>query len=333
MSNNTIIIGVDVDTKEADKELEELKQKIEETSQEIKNDIGINGSTNGGGAPQSSPNRDKVETPTSLEQDPNSWGKTAGKIFVAEFIGKMSKQGVDVIARALTNPDGGNSKVETFTKASHGAIDGAQAGAMFGPWGAAIGGIFGGVMSGIQAEIGHNLKIIEEFKAEHLQQQSENLGKYFTFGKMASTQIERNMGSEERQEFYKKQWSDLQSGENGILQLSMKLNNLRMEKKTDTTEYKELEILRNQKKAMANEYELKYAQESLNTPFKMYEANELMDSFAQQGIQIGNQVNVDDLQKRQLDVLTEMKNNAAAILEKITQISNRGAEDVLFSLN
>ena len=84
---------------------------------------------------------------------------------------------------------------------------------------------------------------------------------------------------------------------------------------------------------MANEYELKYAQESLNTPFKMYEANELMDSFAQQGIQIGNQVNVDDLQKRQLDVLTEMKNNAAAILEKITQISNRGAEDVLFSLN
>lgn len=329
--DSKVIIGVTADTKQADKEFDKLKKKMEQTGANIQGKIGGAGASqgaSGGNAPQGSADSNKLETPSKVD-DPNSWGKTAGKLFTAEFISRMGKQGVDVIRLALTDPSTGNDTADTFAKTATGGIGGGAFGAMVGGVkGGVIGALFGAIMGGVIAETEHKMRIIDEINQESLQRIGGRIGVHTAVGKGASQQAESMMSVEERRNFYKQQFVDLQSGENGILQLTMEINKLRLDGEQDSQKYKELAQIRDSKQALANEYEAKYAQESMRFNFKKYEANDLTDSFAKQGIEIGNQVNVEDLQQRQLDAMQQMKDYLKKIAEDMTRLNNSGEGNV-----
>lgn len=341
--DSKVIIGVEADTKQADKEFDKLKKKMEQTSSNIKGKMG--GASSGVSSNNASPNGGassggtNLQTPSSVE-DPNNWGKTAGKLFTAEFISRMSKQGADVIRLALTDPSTGNDKAELVGKTIAGAIDGAIFGAMMGKAmmgnnggatgmvvGSLVGSAFNALMSGVIARTEQYHRIIDEMNQEQLQQIGGRVGVHTAVSKGASQQAESMMSVEERRAFYKQQWDNLQSGDDGITKLSLRINDLRLSGEKDSLEYKRLSILRDSKLQMANEYEAKYAQESMRFSFKKYEADSLTDSFAKQGIQIGNQVNVADLQQRQLEAMDAMKSYLKTIAEKMGSMSLGGGND------
>lgn len=339
--DSRVVIGVEADTKQADKEFDKLKKKMEQTASNIQKKM--SGASSSGGVSNASQgvsnNNTNLQTPSSVE-DPNNWGKTAGKLFTAEFISRMSKQGADVIRLALTDPSTGNDKAELVGKTIAGAIDGAIFGAMMGKammgdkggatgmvGGSLVGSAFNALMSGMIERTEQYHRIIQEMNQEELQRLGGRVGVHTAVSKGASQQAESMMSVEERRAFYKQQVDNLHSGENGIIQLSMRINQLRLDGEKDSLEYKRLSILRDSKLQMANEYEAKYAQESMRFNFKKYEADSLTDSFAKQGIQIGNQVNVADLQQRQLEAMDAMKSYLKTIAEKMGSMHLGGGND------
>lgn len=327
MADSSVVIGVTADTKQADKEFDKLKKKMEQTSSNIKSKMGgasSGASSNAQGGGASNDNNNTLQMPSNID-DPNNWGKTAGKLFTAEFITRMAKQGVDVIKLAMTDPSTGNDDAETFASAANGGIEGAVAGGLIGgPWGAVIGGLYGALMGGVIAETKHLHRIIDEFNQEELKMDAGRIGVHTSVGKSASQQAESMMTIEERRNFYKQQYDDLQAGENGILQLTNKITRLRLDGEQDSQVYKQLEQIRDAKLALANEYEIKFAQESMRFNFRKYEADDLTDSYAKMGIEIGNQVNVEDLQQRQLDAMQQMKEYLKKIAENMTEMSKVG---------
>lgn len=328
--DSKVVIEVSADTKQANKEFDKLKKKMEQTSANIQGKVGAGGagsSGGAGGAPQGSVDTNKLDSDPQQQQmeDPNNWGKTAGKLFTAEFVTRMAKHGVDVIRLAMTDPSTGNDDADTFAKAATGGIGGAVAGGLVGgPWGAVIGAAYGTLMGGVTAGIEHYHRIIDEFNQDMLKMSAGRIGVHTSVGKSASQQAESMMSVEERRDFYKQQYYDLMAGENGITQLSMRINALRLDGEQNSQLYKELEQIRDTKLALANEYEVKFAQESMRFNFKKYEADDLTDSYAKMGIEIGNQVNVEDLQQRQLDAMQQMKDYLKKIAEGITELNRVG---------
>lgn len=329
--DSKVIIGVTADTKQADKEFDKLKKKMEQTGANIQGKVGA-GTPQGasGNAPQGSTNSNKFDTPSNVD-DPNNWGKTAGKLFTAEFISRMSKQGVTLIAQAMRSPITGNDSADMFASIAGGAIDGAVAGAVAGgafgakggPIGALIGGLGGGLLGGATEYIDIRNRKLQEIMS--LQQSELGYQQSKAFGKAAFAEnfIDKNLGRTEKLNFYNEQISNLNHGKDGIFNLYEQMKKLSEEGEGDSVEYKRIQELYNKKMSSRLNLELKEFALKSEIPFKKYEASELTDSYAQRGIQIGNQVNVEDLQQRQIDVLQRIRDMLQDI---VTNTNKRGVE-------
>lgn len=333
--DSKVIIGVQADTKQADKEFDKLKKKMEQTGANIQGKIGGAGGagSSGGNAPQGSADSNKLETPSKVD-DPNNWGKTAGKLFTAEFISRMSKQGVTLIAQAMRSPITGNDSADMFASIAGGGIDGAVAGAVaggaFGAKGGLIGALIGVLGGGALGGAGEfinirNRKLEEAFK---LQQSELTYQQSKAFGQSAFVEnfIDKNLGRNERLNFYSEQKDNLNHGSNGIFSLYEQMKKLSEEGEGESVEYRRLEELYNKKMSARLNLELKEFALKSEIPFKKYEASELTDSYAQRGISIGNQVNVEDLQQRQIDVLQRIRDMLQDI---VTNTNKRGVDSYM----
>lgn len=328
-NDSRVVIGVEADTKQADKEFDKLKKKMEQTSSNIKSKMGASsGVSSNASQSDASSDSNKFESTPQME-NPNNWGRTAGKLFTAEFITRLANKGVDMYRLLATDPSTGNDRVDTIASAASGGIEGAAYGAMSGGIkGGIFGAIFGAAFSGLMAEIEHEKRIQDEFNQYELQKLGSRIGVHTAVGKGASQQVESMMTLEERRDFYRQQSYDLIGGPNGINHLETRINKLMLDGEKDSQKYKLLAQIRDNKQTLANEYEFKFAQESMRFNFKKYEANDLIDSYAKMGIEIGNQVNVEDLQQRQLDAMQGIKDYLKKIAEKMTQMSNSGLDSV-----
>ncbi|MBO7223940.1 MAG: hypothetical protein J6V70_07385, partial [Kiritimatiellae bacterium] len=207
--DSMVVIGVEVDTKQADKEFDKLKKKMEQASSSIQGKMGgASGASNnaqGGGSHESN---NTLQTPSNVE-DPNNWGKTAGKLFTAEFISRMSKQGVTLIAQAMRSPLTGNDSADMFESVAGGGIEGAVAGAVagsaFGAKGGAIGaligavggGLFGGLTQSIEIQNRKLQEMINLQQGEMMYQQNKAFGK----AGIAENFIDKNLGRTEKLNF------------------------------------------------------------------------------------------------------------------------------------
>ena len=112
-------------------------------------------------------------------------------------------------------------------------------------------------------------------------------------------------------------------GKNGIFNLYEQMKKLSEEGEGESVEYKRIQDLYNKKMSARLNFELKEFALKTEIPFKKYEASELTDSFAKQGIEIGNQVNVEDLQQQQINVLQRIRDMLQDI---VTSTNKRGVE-------
>lgn len=331
--DSKVIIGVEADTKQADKEFDKLKKKMEQTSSNIQGKMaGSSGASyNAQGAMGGShESNNTLQTPPNVD-DPNNWGKTAGKLFTAEFISRMSKQGVTLIAQAMRSPLTGNDSADMFESVAGGGIDGAVAGAVAGGAFGAKGGIYGALIGLVGGGVGGGLtesKKIQNRKLQemmNLQQIEMAYQQNKAFGKsgIAENFIDKNLGRTEKLNFYSEQIRNLNHGKNGIFNLYEQMKKLSEEGEGESVEYKRIQDLYNKKMSARLNFELKEFALKTEIPFKKYEASELTDSFAKQGIEIGNQVNVEDLQQQQINVLQRIRDMLQDI---VTSTNKRGVE-------
>lgn len=333
--DSRVVIGVEADTKQADKEFDKLKKKMEQASSSIQGAMGgSNVSNNAQGAMGGSHESfNTLQTPSNVD-DPNNWGKTAGKLFTAEFISRMSKQGVTLIAQAMRSPLTGNDSADMFESVAGGSIDGAVAGAMaggaFGAKGGAIGALIGLVGGGLVGGFNEYIEIQNRKLQEMMNLQQSEMAYQQTkaFGKsgIAENFIDKNLGRNEKLNFYNEQINALNHGKNGIFNLYEQMKKLSDEGEGESVEYKRIQDLYNKKMSMRLNFELKEFALKSEIPFKKYEASELTDSFAKQGIQIGNQVNVEDLQQQQINVLQRIRDMLQDI---VTNTNKRGVDSYM----
>lgn len=333
--DSRVVIGVEADTKQADKEFDKLKKKMEQASSSIQGKMADSSgaSYKAQGAMGGSHDGTNLQKPSNVD-DPNNWGKTAGKLFTAEFISRMSKQGVTLIAQAMRSPLTGNDSANMFESVAGGGIDGAVAGAVagsaFGAKGGAIGALIGLVGGGLYGGLTQSIEIQNRKLQEmmNLQQSEMAYQQNKAFGKagIAENFIDNNLGRTEKLNFYSEQIYALNHGKNGIFNLYEQMKKLSEEGEGESVEYKRMQDLYNKKMSTRLNFELKEFALKSEIPFKKYEASELTDSFAKQGIQIGNQVNVEDLQQQQINVLQRIRDMLQDI---ITSTNKRGVDSYL----
>lgn len=320
MADNEVIIGISADTKEAEEKLKELQAKIKEAEAKINAGGSGNGSPSMPNGTSSTPSgNSNTATPASPEAiDPNSWGKTAGKLFTAEFISKVSKSGIGIIADSFRSADGGNAKVDLAESTATNAVSGAAFGAMIGgPWGALAGAVVGGAYGFYEKKMEQLKGTIKSFNALEIRRESEQISKNIGISQIAENLALDRMGRSRRIEHYNQQIDNVTLGSEGIHSLTLRRDQMIYDKKQDTPEFQRISKLLESKKSI---YDLNYArlfEEKNTTPFKEYQAGELIDSYAQQGITIGNEVNMSDIQDKQLDMLTKINDNLLAWVNKV----------------
>ncbi|MBQ2281248.1 MAG: bacteriocin class II family protein [Kiritimatiellae bacterium] len=321
MADNEVIIGISADTKEAEEKLKELQAKIKEAEAKINAGGGSsNGSPSMPNGNNSTPSGNSSTTPPASPSgiDPHNWGKTAGKLFTAEFIGKVSKSGIGIIADSFRSADGGNAKVDLAESTATGAAEGVARGAMLGgPWGALAGAVVGGAYGFYEKKMEQLKETIKSFNALEIGREGEQMSKNIGISQIAENLALDRMGRSRRIEHYKQQIGNVTSGSEGIYNLEFRRNQMIYDKKQDTSEFQRISKLLESKKSI---YDLNFArlfEEKNTTPFKEYQAGELIDSYAQQGITIGNEVNMSDIQDKQLDMLTKINDNLLAWVNKV----------------
>ena len=333
--DSRVVIGVEADTKQADKEFEKLKKKMEQASSSIQGKVGggsgvSSNASQGGGSHESN---NTLQTPSNVD-DPNNWGKTAGKLFTAEFISRMSKQGVTLIAQAMRSPLTGNDSADMFESVAGGGIEGAVAGAVAGGVfgakagiiGALIGAVGGGLFSGLtESKEIQNRKLQEMMNLQQFEMAYQQ-NKAFGEAGIAENFIDKNLGRTEKLNFYSEQIRNLNHGKNGIFNLYEQMKKLSEEGEGESVEYKRIQDLYNKKMSARLNFELKEFAIKTEIPFKKYEASELTDTFAKQGIEIGNQVNVEDLQQQQINVLQRIRDMLQDI---VTSTNKRGVDSYM----
>ena len=333
--DSRVVIGVEADTKQADKEFDKLKKKMEQATSNIQGAMGgSSASSNAQGAMGGgSQNGTNLQTPSTFD-DPNNWGKTAGKLFTAEFIARMSKQGVSLIAQAMRSPVTGNDTADMFESVAGGGIEGAVAGAVAGGALGAKGGVYGAIAGLIGGGLIGFLNSSTEIQNRKIQEsvalrQSElgyQQSKAFGEAGIAENFIDKNLGREEKLNFYSEQIRNLNHGKNGIFNLYERMRQLSEEGEGESVAYKRIQDLYNKKMSARLNFELKEFALKTEIPFKKYEASELTDSFAKQGIEIGNQVNVEDLQQQQINVLQRIRDMLQDI---VTSTNKRGVDSYM----
>lgn len=295
-------------------------------------------------APESTKSSDKETGLATDKNSPSDFGKEAGKVFSAVFFAKMAQKGVNLWAVQNRDPLKNNRQTEliqtTASAGIEGALSGGVAGAMlgkyFGPYGALIGGVGGALLGG-----GSNA-LASYFTTKKEAEDSDRLARdnlatdrrnfiyqqKLTKASVADSMFDNIGMRSARIEHYEQQMQNLRLGRDGIDQLQARLEAM-TDGQQNTPQYHRLQQMLAQKQGQYLEYMQKKEMLEIDQPFKKYEATELNDSYAKQGVFVGNQINIASLQQQQIDYVRNILESVREIVSGVNNISQSylGASD------
>lgn len=297
-------------------------------------------------APESTKSSDKETGLATDKNSPSDFGKEAGKVFSAVFFAKMAQKGVNLWAVQNRDPLKNNRQTEliqeTASAGIEGALSGGVAGAMlgkyFGPYGALIGGVGGALLGG-----GGNA-LASYFTKTKEAEDTDKLTRYnlatdrrnfiyqqeLTKASVADSMFDNVGMRSARIEHYEQQMQNLMGGEDGIEKLQESLLEM-ADGRQNTPQFHRLQQMLAQKQGQYLEYMQKKEMLEIDQPFKKYEATELNDSYAKQGVFVGNQIDIASLQQQQIDYVRNILESVREIVSGVNNISQSylGAGDHL----
>lgn len=316
--------------------IENIRSKIREQIEKQRQEETIKPET-----PQDAPERTKgSDKETGLATDnknaPSDFGKEAGKVFSAVFFAKIAQKGVNLWAVQNRDPLKNNRQTEliqtTASAGIEGALSGGVAGAMlgktFGPYGALIGGIGGALLGG-----GGNA-LASYFTTTKENENQDKLTRYnlgtdrrnfiyqqeLTKASVADSMFDRIGMRSSKIEHYNQQMQNLMLGKDGIQKLQTRLESM-ADGRQNTPQFHRLQQMLAQKQGQYLEYQQKKEMLEIDQPFKKYEATDFNDSYAQQGIFVGNQIDIGSLQQQQIDYVRNILESVREIVSGVNNIS------------
>lgn len=317
--------------------IENIRSKIREQIEKQRQEETITPET-----PQDAPESTKGSNKeTGLATDsknaPSDFGKEAGKVFSAVFFAKMAQKGVNLWATQTRDPLKNNRDIEIAQTTASAGIEGALAGGIsgvmlgkyFGPYGALIGGIGGALLGG--GGNGYLSYITGKKEAEN----EDKLARYnlatdrqgfiyqqdLTRASVADSMFDNVGMRSARIEHYKQQMQNLMlTGDDSIRELQNRLQAM-TDGRQNTPEFKRIQNILAQKQGQYLEYQQKKEMLELDQPFKKYEATDFNDSYAQQGIFVGNQIDIGSLQQQQIDYVRKILDSVREIVSGVNAMS------------
>lgn len=316
--------------------LEDIRGKIREQIEKQKQEEAI--TTDTPQEPQGGTKGSDKETGLAINDSntPSAFGKEAGRIFTAVFFSRMAQRGIDLWATYKRHPLTNNRNIdiaqETLSAAQQGASEtgfyGAQIGARFGVKGAIIGALVGAVGGGVVSGLmGYNKSKTELEKRDELarynlatDRRSFEYQKRNANASVADSMFDSIGLRSTKIEHYTEQMQNLMTGKDGITDLQQKLERM-TDGRQDTPQYQRLQQMLAQKQSQYLEYQQKQAMLELDQPFKRFESGDLSDSYAKQGVFVGNQVDIGNLQQQQIDYVRNILNAVREIVTGVNTIT------------
>lgn len=340
-------IKVLADTEQAQKSLDEVKQKAEELKQDLEqggSETGSSSSSNGSSSGGKTSVGDIKEG--EAKKSGEKIGKYAGVAMAIYAALGLKRQLEDWSLDLQKDPLSSNTEIEKeqirrsaqdkwsdqFMKT--GAAGGAAIGTVIAPGiGTAIGAAAGGIAGKIAGFfLGDYLGKVEAEKmavdrsvtathnrGENLTLRRQTIGA--SFGDQAfNMMLQQTEGSKKLELIQNRKKALQEAPDTGINALNAELSRLEKQQKTDSPQYQRL--LKQLEMQQSRVDELSQQEFSLKNSFisTFTEGATLNDSLAQQGIQVGNQVNVSDINDKAYEQMTAMRDHLAKIAENTTNL-------------